>query len=509
MVLSKQCVEEGVSLRRLKKTTLVSLVVVMLLSVFVGVVHAETGEGRSGDSVFYDVPEDHWASKYIADAYNKGYIQGDGGGKFRPDDNLTIVEFIAMLTNAFPDELSVSKHDGMWYLPYIDLAEKLGLSEAYVTTIRNDFTRGDLAGAIYYILSGQYAIESDSVEFLLDSGISTGVESATYTGYLPRKSLTRAEGVTFLYRVIEYVEENQDGLLLSGRDPLHGIALEDPRDYIKRTESIAKTKLKGVGLGVEVDELIRMIGEPERIDPTTHIYDWYIYNDQGLHWRYAVADNKVVGLFSNSAGVFSGGREIEIGVSHRGDISRLSELTQSESFFREVIEDGYILESNFDILGYGHIDVVETITIKHLDYARAPRSDLDMDEISKAQERGNFDLTNAFRHKHGVPLLQWSELAYRSAYKHSKDMYERNYFSHTSPEGLSSSARMKAEGINYSSTGENIASGYSGDIQVYMGWLNSEGHRRNMLNSRFTNLGVGIYKKQYTQNFYSERRNSI
>jgi uncharacterized protein YkwD len=87
------------------------------------------------------------------------------------------------------------------------------------------------------------------------------------------------------------------------------------------------------------------------------------------------------------------------------------------------------------------------------------------------------------------------------------DMAQRNYFSHYSPEGISPFDRMRAEGISYRSSGENIIAGYSSSISAHEGWVNSAGHRSNILGS-YIHLGVGFYKGgsygyYYTQNFYT------
>lgn len=98
-----------------------------------------------------------------------------------------------------------------------------------------------------------------------------------------------------------------------------------------------------------------------------------------------------------------------------------------------------------------------------------------------------------------------------SARAHSKDMADRNYFNHTSPEGRDPIDRMKAAGwvdAPGSMTGENIAAGYVGANAVVEGWLKSPGHCSNIMNPKFQHLGVGYYEsptakfKQYwTQNF--------
>lgn len=121
-----------------------------------------------------------------------------------------------------------------------------------------------------------------------------------------------------------------------------------------------------------------------------------------------------------------------------------------------------------------------------------------------------FHLTNAFRVYHGRSILSWCSIAAESARLHSQDMADNNYFAHESQDGRQPWDRMEALGINYVSAGENISAGkYSGFV-AYDSWVNSLGHRENLLSSSYKSLGVGIaynassmYKMYHTQNFYS------
>ena len=100
-------------------------------------------------------------------------------------------------------------------------------------------------------------------------------------------------------------------------------------------------------------------------------------------------------------------------------------------------------------------------------------------------------LTNRERAKYGLPALSenW-ELSRVARYK-SQDMHDRHYFSHTSPTYGSPFEMMRAFGLSYRSAGENIAMGYRTPAAVVEGWMNSEGHRANILNASFTRIGVG------------------
>lgn len=95
-----------------------------------------------------------------------------------------------------------------------------------------------------------------------------------------------------------------------------------------------------------------------------------------------------------------------------------------------------------------------------------------------------------------------------AARKHSKDMATKNYFAHDNLEGKSPFDRMKAEGYKGSTMGENIAAGNSTAAKTVEQWMNSDGHCANIMNPKYTQLGVGYfytstskYKHYWTQNF--------
>ncbi|MBP3496130.1 MAG: SafA/ExsA family spore coat assembly protein [Clostridia bacterium] len=114
-------------------------------------------------------------------------------------------------------------------------------------------------------------------------------------------------------------------------------------------------------------------------------------------------------------------------------------------------------------------------------------------------------LVNDIRRENGLNELTYDwELSRVARYK-SQDMKDNNYFSHTSPTYGSPFEMMKSFGISYRTAGENIARGYSTPQAVVNGWMNSKGHRANILNASFTRIGVGYVAngKYWTQMFIS------
>lgn len=116
--------------------------------------------------------------------------------------------------------------------------------------------------------------------------------------------------------------------------------------------------------------------------------------------------------------------------------------------------------------------------------------------ISQSTSRVSFanellKLTNLERQKVGLPPLKLSSQLTSAAQSHAGDMARNNYFSHTGLNGSSMVDRAKGTGYKYSALGENIAAGKATPEGTIRQWMNSSGHRANILNAKFTEIGFG------------------
>lgn len=98
----------------------------------------------------------------------------------------------------------------------------------------------------------------------------------------------------------------------------------------------------------------------------------------------------------------------------------------------------------------------------------------------------------------GRPTLQWDDRLAALARRHSVDMARRDFFDHINPDGDDPFDRMDHAGIHYSTAGENLAWGQTTGAQVFEGWMNSRGHRKNLENREFTRIGIGLYQRRWT-----------
>ncbi len=116
-------------------------------------------------------------------------------------------------------------------------------------------------------------------------------------------------------------------------------------------------------------------------------------------------------------------------------------------------------------------------------------------QSSTAQAEQVLKLVNAERAKVGANALKLDATLNKVATVKAKDMADNGYFSHDSPTYGSPFEMMRSFGVTqYRTAGENIAAGQKSAQAVMNSWMNSSGHRANILNKSYTNLGVGYYE---------------
>nr|UWI49259.1 CAP domain-containing protein [Clostridioides difficile] len=112
-----------------------------------------------------------------------------------------------------------------------------------------------------------------------------------------------------------------------------------------------------------------------------------------------------------------------------------------------------------------------------------------------AYQKEVVDLVNVERSKAGLNPLTLDADVSNVATKKSQDMIDNNYFAHNSPTYGSPFDMLKKFGISYKTAGENIAMGQKTPKEVVNAWMNSEGHRKNILNPNYSKIGVGVAQK--------------
>ncbi len=161
-----------------------------------------------------------------------------------------------------------------------------------------------------------------------------------------------------------------------------------------------------------------------------------------------------------------------------------------------------------------------TMAPAHAQWWRKPRTQPTPTPTQQVQQptaqNGNFQqqivsLVNVERSKAGLQPVTLNSKLSQAAQNHTNDMVSKGYFSHTSPSGGTMTSRVNAVGYAYSTIGENIAAGSSTASATMTQWMNSPGHKANILNPKFRELGVGYapsndqYRYYWTQVFGAAR----
>ncbi len=158
----------------------------------------------SAGKTFADVKESHWAMGYIERAYKNGIINGDGNGKFRPEDSVSFDEAVKMIVCAFGYEKDVKKNSSDWARGYIETASNKGFLRFQHGSRGGVASRGDVAVMIYNAIGGDVSVPYVSLE----SGSYIGAQTVTLS--------TDTEGAEIYYT-------------LNGKDPIKkGIKYKKP-----------------------------------------------------------------------------------------------------------------------------------------------------------------------------------------------------------------------------------------------------------------------------------------
>lgn len=249
---------------------------------------------------------------------------------------------------------------------------------------------------------------------------------------------------------------------------------------------------------MDVNELIKIMGNPDRIDESGRYYKWYIYNsDIENYIQIGIYDNIIVAFATNSSkwsindSIYV--RQSKTNISKKYAINPTN-INQDVSLVN--VNDNY-LHAFWDTI---NDNILSSILLEdkysYNDYKYSDKTYVDF-------AREMFDLTNVLRLRNGLNILKWSDNLADMAEYHSSDMAKNNYFSHESKNGDTVADRAERFiGTKYG-VGENIAGGYFTPMHALEGLYNSKGHRQNILYD-YNYLGIGVKNGEmiyYTQSF--------
>jgi uncharacterized protein YkwD len=280
--------------------------------------------------------------------------------------------------------------------------------------------------------------------------------------------------------------------------------------------------IHNIELNDSKSEAEKQLGTPDRISVNEYGTQWHAYHEnfQNFIMVSYTKDGRVNGLFTNqdliaSKNAIKFGSPKETVRNALGD--PLTEIRKGLVFYqfqKDQDYDVYQLDGSYVTIFYDKhknntVTAIQVIS-EQLEKSKAGFYTKATEPLKEGFEYQLFDLTNAARVKNGLQVLGWDDQVRETARKHSLDMAENKYFSHTNLEGESPFDRMEEDNITFAVAGENLAFGQFSSIFAHEGLMNSLGHRENILKPDFELLGVGVafgpkYEPYFTENFYTKR----
>lgn len=408
---------------------------------------------------FKDVPE--WGSPYVGYLYEYKLTNGISNNEFGPDMSIKAISYLtfALRTLGYSDEGSDKDFEwsGACWFAY---NEKVINLEMYLDITEQTFLRDHMAWVSYEILKAEIK-NNDKVliEKLIDSG------------------------------AVQLDDAISVGLINNQNETIYGIAI-----------------------GQTLDLVIDSLGQWDSIRPSRYGFEWLIYNSNYSNYiQIGIEDNEVVGIlavadgFTYESGVSIGMTQTELLLAY--NTKPLTEIrkpvpgenkiiiftltNENKSTYRTLGQDyiTYYFDSYQNDIITAILVIDETVEEKAIE-SFPPAAN---EALYASLEMQVFEITNAIRVQKGLAPLLWHPETNIASRLHSKDMADRNYFSHYTLEGVSFSERLDNQGINYVSAGENIAYGYRDSIHMVNDWLNSTTGHREILLGDFKYIGVGIW----------------
>ena len=501
---------------------------------------------------FTDVPDSHWASGYIQRAYEEDWVHGMGGGKYAPAGTLTRAQFLTMVTNAFfSDDLDkVSVPDGSpWYAACWSVAQANGLqtgtSMERLSDLTDSVSRYDMAQVIVNTLSGEGISASDSEARAAQaairdwSGVPAGYRDAVSGAYAlgilngrngsfdGTATMNRAEAATVLCRMDDAISGAQTP---DTQTP----DTQKPETQKPDTQTPAQNTSTPEELAAEVVRLVNVERAKEGLAPLG-TYD-------SLTKAAQIRAPEIVTLFSHDRpdgtscftamdqtgakkGAYTWGENIAAG--------NATAAATVEQWMNSPGHRANILNAKFTHIGvgyqhsagstYGHYwvqmftgtnavpDSPGTGTqTPSTQKPETQKPDTQKPETQKpdtqkpetqppAQDASTPEelaaevvrLVNVERAKEGLAPLGTYDSLTKAAQIRAPEIV--TLFSHDRPDGTSCFTAMDQTGAKKGAYtwGENIAAGNATAAATVEQWMNSPGHRANILNAKFTHIGVG------------------
>ena len=435
---------------------------------------------------FIDVPADHIHAENIERLTQYQIINGYGNGYFGVDDPIMREHAILLIYKIVKDEKQAIRS----YKPFTDVKS----SDSNYEAIRWAYEVGIIDGANGKFNPKDFVTREQMAKILVNAfdlkakGNYKIADVALHHWAYPYINTLRGNNLTYLYQNQYY--------------PLLQTKRGEMASFLVRTVDFANIKLKPVEAVVTPPSS----STPEPI--TGPLYDagwdmqWKVLEDaKTLHLK-GYSSNSLVGEYVKGSGkslegISIGMSKVEVETLTNGKVPRtilykdgnyINTTTNEDLTFQT---DTHYVTVFFDI--HNNNKVTSILAIEKAKYQQKTYYYPTSKALQESYEDLMIVLMNQSRKEFGLAALtnandQWNFIAR----KHSQDMINRNYFDHTSPDGVEFWQRMQNGGLNYQTAAENLTMGSETIIHAHEGLMNSLGHRNNILNKSITHAFVGV-----------------
>lgn len=501
---------------------------------------------------FSDVPAGHTFHDAIQDCAAKGITSGYADGSFRPGNNVTRAQFCVMLSRAFyPEALQENSTEANkalgWFVPSTEALAQAGVLKNTLFASPDRYQdagamdqpiiRYDMAQLMTNIMAQKGASASeaekaaaaekitdwpeihddyrDAVSNVFALGIIGGYSGGYFTG---SAHMNRGQGCVVIYRMAQYMGSETPKTPEKAPEKTPEKAPEKtPEKAPEKTQTPAEAAAELFRLvnaerakaGLKALESMDSLTKAAQLRAKDLSGGYFETRADGSDWSTALetAGVKMESLDNVDESV-AGGEDYD----SPADTLKLLLSTPGAK--------AALMNKDFTHLGVGYVhdekgyggaqDFWSLLYITKNDgktpaetpsktpektpepETPAPETPAPSGSDLQSMRQGVLDLVNAARAENGKSPLTLNDALCDVAQLRADEIVES--FSHTRPDGSSCFTAINQAGISYRTVGENIAAGQSSPASVMNSWMNSEGHRKNILNGSFTSIGIGYVK---------------
>lgn len=446
---------------------------------------ASAADGLAPAPAFTDVPTSHWAYSDITSMAAQKVVNGVGNGKFAPEASVKCAEFTAMVARLlFSDELSkqssttdrwpprpevlqlfadeVSKQPAItnWWVPGLEVLYQLGILDG--TALLSFYNNGAWNQGVTEKVINRYDMAQIMYNALLNRGMLMPTQAALYEAQasiadFPDVPIEYKNAVTTMYAIG----------CLTGMDSLGTFRGGDAMQRDQACVALSRLQKKAFENPVLSDNTnnrsnIEII--PEREESTMDVGDTIIFS-----FPNAAEGDYTLNIYSSDPTVVEPVDNTYIVAKKPGTAEVKVTMTMGNSVGSTVCR----------------ITVVNPDGNSHV-----PRPSTETYGIEQVRQE-MLDAINLERAKVGASPLVLDEKLCEVAQVRAQELVQS--FSHTRPDGRDCYSALIEMNINYRSAGENIAAGQTTVDSVMECWMNSSGHRANILDQRYRKIGIGLY----------------